>query len=129
MSKNQLSKLHKQKPNFINFKPMVVQPLSKDYSNHLLFSGSVASLGVALVNWKIREHDSRLEELKVILDKGVCFKESEDDKIVRLAETEQARKTALEPQQRHDIFMAQKALDNKKGIVSQLESTHEEVKV
>jgi hypothetical protein len=47
MGKNQLAKLHKQKPHIINLKPMVMQQLPKDYSNHLLFGGSLASLGVA----------------------------------------------------------------------------------
>ena len=132
MGKNQLTKLSKQKPNLINFKPMVVQPLPKDYSNHLLFNGSVASLGVALVGWKIKEHDARLAELKIITDRDVRFKESEDGKIVRLAEIGQARKTALGLQQQqhdHKIFMVQKTLDDKRGIVPQPESTHEEVKV
>jgi hypothetical protein len=132
MSKNQLVKLHKQKPNIINFKPMVVQPLSKDYSNHLFFGGSIASLGVAFFGWEIKEQDARLDELKIICDKEVRFKESDDAKIVRLAEIEQARQTTLELQTRqheHERSMAQKVLDDKKGIIPQIESTHEEVKV
>ena len=88
MSKHQLVKFHKQKPNIINFKPMVVQPLPKDYSNHLLFGGGIASLGVAFFGWKIKEQDARLDELKVICDKKVRFKESEDAKIIRLAAIE-----------------------------------------
>tara|TARA_B110000971_G_C19643030_1_gene334309 strand:- start:106 stop:285 length:180 start_codon:yes stop_codon:yes gene_type:complete len=53
MGKHQLAKLHKQKPHIIHLKPMAVQPLPKDYSNHLLIGGSLASFGVAFLVGKL----------------------------------------------------------------------------
>lgn len=131
MSKGQLVKLHKNKPNFINFKSMAVQPLAKDYSNHLLFGGSITSLGAAFFGWKIKEQDARLEGLKIISDKEIRLTESEDLKIVRLAEIAQTRDTTLLIQARqhdHEKFMAQKLLDAKKGVMPQIQDAHDEVK-
>jgi hypothetical protein len=132
MGKHQLAKLHKQKPHVINLKPMVVQQqIPRDYSNHLLIGGSLCSLGVAFFGWKIKESDARIDLLRIGTDKDVRFKESEDSKIIRLAEIRETRQTALDLQTRqhnHDIIMAQKALDAKRSIGSQIESTNDEVR-
>jgi len=131
MSKGQLLKLYKSKPNFINYKPMAVQPLPKDYSNHLLFGGSISGLGVAFFGWKIKERQAEIDELRIISDKEARIIESEDSKIVRLAEIAQARETALLIQARqhqHEESMAQKLLDAKKGIMPQVQEAHVEVK-
>ena len=69
--------------------------------------------------------------MKIASDKDVRFKVSEDAKTVRLAEIQEARQTALDLQTRqhnHEKFMAQKVLDDRKGIGPQIESTHDEVK-
>jgi hypothetical protein len=131
MGKHQLAKLRKQKPHTINLKPMIVRQLPKDYSNHLLIGGSLASLGVVFFGWKIKEADARISELKIASDRDVRFKVSEDAKIIRLAEIEEARQTALDLQTRqheHEKSMAQKVLDDIKDIGPQIESTHEEAK-
>jgi hypothetical protein len=55
MGKNQLAKLHKQKPHIINLKPMVVQQLPKDYSNYLLLGGVLLRLSLLFLVGKLRK--------------------------------------------------------------------------
>jgi hypothetical protein len=72
-----------------------------------------------------------MSELKIISDRDVRFEVSENAKIIRLAEIEESKQTALDLQARqheHEKPMAQKVLDDRKGVGDQIESIHEEVK-